>query len=155
MNDFEKYSKEIGQATNEISLKEALQTERTGAPKLRDKLMVIKFSWVEALSFLTIIQSLVIFIALVPDSIVTVNSFLAYVNIPYQFPVEISSALTFGFIIFIIIFGFLIVRYVGTYRSLSEYSTKMTPGYFLLWKKIEELEKKVVSNENKNKENSD
>lgn len=156
MDEFEEYLKDVEQATNEISLKKSSTTSRKGKSKWRDRLMYGRVAWQEALAFVAIIQTIVIFVALIPQSVLTVNGFLSFIGIAYQFPIHIASLLVLFFIIFVLIFGLIAVRYIGTFTSVNEISTKMYPGYFLLWKQIRQLEKKVVEIEGQDKkDNSD
>ena len=143
MSDFEVYSKEIEEATNSILLKEALKTERKGSARLRDRIVVGKVSWGEALTYVSIIQSIVIFMALIPEAVVTINEFLDWLGIDYRFPVQVSSVGAVMFIIFVFIFGLVAVRHIGTSRRGYEISSKMTPGTFLMWKQMKGLEKKL------------
>jgi len=143
MTGYEKYSREIEEVTNKINLKTAVGTARKGGAKARDRIVFGKLSWTEALSFVTIIQSVVIFTALIPDAVVSVNTFLDYFGIPFHFPVEISSVGAVVFIIVVFIFGLVAVRHIGTYKRSNELTSKMNPGTYLIWEKIEKLEKKL------------
>ena len=142
-NYFDDFDREIEVATNEINLKKAVSTERKGRARLRDRLVFTKVAWTEALSFVAIIQSVVIFTALIPNSVETINKFLVWLHIPFQFPVELSSVGAVLFIVFVFIFGLLAMRHIGTARTSQEISAKMNPGILLLYEKITELEKKI------------
>ena len=139
--DFEKYSKEVEEATNNINLKLSSNTKRKGKSKLRDRLVFYKYAWQESLSFMSVLQSIVIFMALIPASIVSVNEFFIWMNIPFVFPVHISSLFAIIFIIFVFVFGLVAVRYIGTISSSNEIGTKMNPGNYMLWEKLQEIEK--------------
>ena len=141
--DYDKYSKDIENATNSINLKEAISTQRKGGAGFRDKFVFGRISWTEALSYISIIQSVVIFTALIPDSVTTVNEFLEWIGIPIQFPLEISSVAAVFFIITVFIFGLVAIRYLGTSRRGSEVTGKLNPSYFLLWQKLEHIEKRL------------
>lgn len=149
MDKFEEYLKDVETATNEISLKKSSTTNRTGSSKWRDRLMYGRVAWQEALAFVAIIQTIIIFVALIPQSVLTVNGFLTLIGLSYQFPIHIASLIVIIFIIFVFVFGLIAVRYIGTFTSVNEISTKMYPAYFLLWKQMKNLEKKVVELENK------
>ena len=142
-NYFEDFNKEIEIATNEIILKKAISTERKGKARVRDRLVFAKVSWTEALSFVAIIQSIVIFTALIPNSVETVNGFLAWFGIPFQFPLELSSVGAVIFIIFLFVFGLVAMRHIGTARTSQEISAKLNPGILLIYDRIRELEKKI------------
>jgi hypothetical protein len=143
MNDYDSFSKEIEVATNQINLKISSTTERKGGLKLRDRLVFSRVVWQEALSFVAIIQSIVIFVALVPQSVVTVNSFFAWLGIQYEFPITVASSIVVVFIIVVFIFGILAVRYIGTVKSANEIGSKMNPSNYLMWNQLKELERKV------------
>ena len=140
---FNKFTKEVEQANDCIVLKEASKTKRKGAPKIRDKIVFGKVSWGEALTYLGIIQTAVIFFGLMDDVIINVNGFLTYVGIQFQFPLGISVGIAFLFILCVVAFGIIAVRVVGTYKSSLELGTKMNPGFYLLWRQNDELRKEV------------
>ena len=145
MNEYEDFSKEIEDATNQINLKLSSNTERKGGLKFRDRLVFGRVVWQEALSFVAIIQSVIIFIALVPQAVVTINSFFEWMGVPFSFPITVASSVVVFFIIGVFIFGILAVRYIGTVKSANEYGSKMNPGNYLMWNQMKELEKKVDS----------
>jgi len=141
--DYEKFSDEVENAANYIQLKKSIASERKGVAKARDKLVTGKLAWQEALSFVTIIQSAVIFTALIPNSVDSVNGFLAYLGIPIQFPITMASVSALIFVIAVFIFGVLALRHMGTMKRTQEIATKMNPATYLLWEKLEEMEKKI------------
>jgi len=143
--DFNGFDKEVSRAANNINLKKAVSTERTGKAKIRDKFIFGKISWTEALSYISIIQSIIIFTALIPNSVQTVNSFLDWFGIPFHFPLELSSVGAIIFIIIVFIFGIISVRHIGTSRRAQEISTKLNPAIFLLW----EQNQKIIENQEK------
>lgn len=143
MNDFEAFAEQVETAANKVNLKQSVATKRTGAASARDKIVFGKFSWQEALSFVAIIQSIIIFTALIPDAVGTINNMFAWLGIPFEFPIEISSLGAVLFIIFVFIFGLVAVRHIGTIKRSNEITTKMNPGMFLLWKRQEEIMKKL------------
>ena len=139
--DFKEYSKKVEEATNNINLKLSSNTKRKGKSKLRDKLVFYKYAWQESLSFMSVLQSIVIFMALIPASIISLNEFFIFAGIPYTFPVHISSVFAIIFIVFVFVFGLVAVRYIGTISSSNEIGAKMNPGNYMLWEKLEEIEK--------------
>ena len=74
-----------------IQLKKAVSTKRRGKAGFRDKFVFGRTSWVEALSYISVIQSVVIFTALIPTAVVTFNEFLVWMRLPIQFPVNIKG----------------------------------------------------------------
>jgi len=146
--DYNKYSIDMEKATNEIQLKKATSTKRKGKAGLRDRLVFGRMSWTEALAFVSIIQSVIIFTALIPDAVETINEFFVWLHIPIVFPIEISSVAAVIFIIFVFIFGIIAIRYFGTSRRGAEITGKLTPAYFLMWQKLEEIEKRLDKNDN-------
>jgi len=149
--DFDRYSEEVEKATDEIDLKKAISTSRKGKAKFIDNFVLGKYSWQEALTYMAIIQSIVIFMALIPDSVQTINNFLTWLHIPIQFPVEIASVTAVTFIVFVFIFGIIAVRVFGTTRRTAEIGTKLGPNSYLLWKKITSIEEKLEKLEEKKK----
>jgi len=150
--DYDKYSKQMEKSTDCISLKEAIKTKRKGKAGIRDKLVFGRMSWTESLAYVSIIQSVVIFTALIPDAVVTFNEFLFWLGIPIRFPVNISSVAAVAFIVVVFIFGIIAIRYFGTSRRGAEVTGKLTPAYFLLWQKLEDIEERL-DNIDKNNEN--
>jgi len=140
---FKTYVQDIKKYSNQIQLKDASYSGRSGKAGVRDKTVFGKMSWNEALSYISIIQSVIIFTALIPDAVGTVNGFLEWLGIPYQFPVDMASVGAVIFIIIVFIFGLIAVRHVGTLRSASEVGNKMNPGMFMLYERQEEILKKL------------
>lgn len=156
--NFKKFSDEISSANDKIILKNAIKSERKGKARFRDKIVFGKLSWGEALTYLGIVQTGVIFFGLMDNVILNINAFLLSIGIGYQFPVKMSVLAAFVFILGVALFGIFAVRFMGTYRSSNELSSKMNPGIFLLWeqnerlnKKIEELELKVEGKDDNNR----
>ena len=142
-SDFDEFAKDIEEHANKIHLKKAIATERKGKAKLRDRLVFGKISWAESLSYISIIQSIIIFTALIPDSVGTVNGFLDWLGIPFQFPVEMASIGAVIFIIIVFIFGLIAVRHIGTVKRATEISSKMNPSMFMLWDQQKEILSKL------------
>lgn len=140
---FDKYAKEVEEIANQINLKKSISTERKGAAGARDKIVFGKLAWQESLAFVAIIQSAIIFTALIPDSVGTINNFLLWLGIKYQFPVEMASIGAILFVIVVFVFGLVAVRHIGTMKRSNEITTKMNPATYLLWTKLEALEKKI------------
>ena len=147
--DFEKFAKEVEIVTEQMSKKESTRTSRKGLSRLKNRILYSKMAWNEALSFVGIIQTLVIFLALVPQAIGSGNDFLTYIGLSYQFPKQIGSLIAILFIVFVFLFGVVAVRYVGTITTSNEIGTKMNPSIYLLWQKMEALEQKISSQEKK------
>ena len=143
--NFNKFSKDIDEAANSINMKKAVGTERRGKAKIRDKFIFGKISWTEALSYISIIQSIIIFTALIPNSVQTVNSFLDWFGIPFNFPLELSSVGAIVFIFVVFIFGLIAVRHIGTTKRAQEISAKLNPAILLLW----EQNQKIIENQEK------
>ena len=143
MTTYDRYSDDVEIAANEMVLKKAITTDRKGAARTRDRIVFGKFSWQEALSYMAIIQSAVIFMALIPQAIYTVNETLEWFGIPYQFPVHISSVVAIVFIIIVFIFGLVAVRYIGTIKRSNEITSKMNPGLYAIWRKLAVIERDI------------
>lgn len=141
--DFDTFSKDMDKASNNINLKQATGSERKGKSRLRDRIVFGKMSWGEAQAWIAWVQSIVIFTALIPTSVITVNGFLSWVGIPWQFPLELSSVSAVFIIFFLFLFGLIAVRHIGTAKRSNEISSKMNPGVFILWEKLERIEKRL------------
>ena len=95
---FDKYSKEVEEMANQINLKKSISTERKGAAGIRGKIVFGKLAWQEALAFVVVFQTIIIFTALIPDSVETINGAFLWLGIPFQFPVELASAAAIIFV---------------------------------------------------------
>jgi len=137
--DYNAFTKDMTEAANNINLKKAVSTERKGKARIRDKFIFGKISWSEALSYISIIQSIIIFTALIPSSVQTVNSFLDWLHIPFHFPLELSSISAVLFIVIVFIFGLVAVRHIGTTRRAQEIQYKLNPAMLLLWNQNQEI----------------
>ena len=142
-NKYLEYSKKIEEASNEVQLREVIKTARKGAPGLRDKLVFGKAAWQEALTYFAILQSIVIFMALIPTAFENLNAFFAYLNIPIVLPLGLSSVASVLFLAFIFCFGVLGYRYFGLPKRTQEIGAKMHPGEYLIWKEVIELKEEI------------
>jgi len=150
MDDYDKFAKELEEVTKELPMKKAVTSKRKGVINwFIDKIVIGRFFWTESFAFLTIIQTIVIFTALIPQSVVTINNFFIWAHLPIALPVAFSSAITILFIVFVFVSGFVVVRYMKTSTRTSEYSAKTNSGSYLLWKKLDNLEKKIEKLEEK------
>ena len=147
MTEFNKFSKEMDTAADGIDLKQAVGTKRKRAAKIRDKFVFGKMAWAESLTYISIFQSMIIFMALIPTAVGTMNSMFEWIGINYAFPVELASITAVVGIVVIFIFGLIAVRHIGTTKRAQEIGSKMNPGIYLLWKKMEEIEKKLEEKE--------
>ena len=97
MNEYEEFTQEVKQATNEIDLKKAVASERKGIARFRDVSVFAKQAWSEAQSFISPIQSAIIFLGLTTAAIIAANAALRYiagifgVTNPFQFPLELAA----------------------------------------------------------------
>jgi len=139
IKDYDAFCKKIGEYANSINLKKAVGTRRRGGAGLRDRVVFGKLSWTEALSYLSIIQSIVIFTALIPDSVGTVNEMLAWMGLSYRFPIEISSVGAIIFIGCVFLFGLIAMRHIGTSRRAQEISGKLNASHFLIVSQNDEI----------------
>ena len=143
MDEYEQYFKEVQQVADEIRLNKAFKTTRKGTRHLRDKLVFGKMLWQEAMTYVAIIQTIVIFTALIPASIDSLNAALKWIGISYQFPKDITSFLAFIFVVLVFVFGYFAVRIAGTSKRQQEIASLIHPAFFLLWKKYKQLEEKI------------
>jgi len=139
MKHYDKFIREIEKATDVIDLKRAIGSSRKGKARWRDHIVSGKISWTEALSYVAIIQSVIIFVALIPNCVDTVNGFLRWIGFSFQFPREISSISALLFVVGIFIFGLVAVRYIGTIKRLHEIGTKMHPTHVLFFEMLEDI----------------
>jgi len=140
---FKIYKDDLSKVTDHLSLKEALKSDRGGARGFRDYFVLLKMTWNESLSYFAIIQSVIIFTALVPNSVENINTAMRAVHIPYQFPVGSSSVVAIIIILAILLFGIISYRFFGLARRANEVSALYSPGNFLIYNKLLELEKEI------------
>lgn len=140
---FKVYKEDLSKATDCLTLKEALKSNRTGAKGLRDYFVLLKMTWTESLSYFAIVQSLIIFTALVPNSIENINTALRAVHIPYQFPIGSSSVAAVIILLIILLFGIISYRFFGLARRANEVGALYSPGNFLIYNKLLEIEKQL------------
>lgn len=149
------YEKEIMEVSNQIALKTATKSLRKGKGRVRDSIVFGKMVWGEAFSYISPLQTIIIFSALITPAVITFNKalyeFQSFFNIspPFQFPINLISIFAAIAIVVIFIFGIVSVRNVGTYLTTNEYAAKMNPGTRLIWKKNEEILKRLESIEKK------
>ena len=140
---YENFGKEIEKFTDRISLRSAMGTGRKGGAGLRDKLVLGKMAWSEALTYFGILQSMVIFMALVPTAIDNVNNVFKLLDIPFQFPVEVTSFLAVIILAIMFSFGILAYRYLGLPRRTQEVSAKMNTSMYMIWHELQEVKEKL------------
>jgi hypothetical protein len=144
-DSYDRYSEKIEHAMNRINLKQAVRTERKGKGKLRDLIVLGKYIWTEAQSYISPLQSMVVFAALMVPAVITINSAIrviaASLNIrdPFQFPVESTAIFVFIFIIGVFIFGYISVRMLGTTKRSSEIGNKLNPAFFCFDEQIVDI----------------
>jgi hypothetical protein len=140
---YKKYKDELSVVTDGLSLGEAIKSDRNGTKKFRDNFVLLKMAWTESLSYFAIVQSVIIFTALVPNSVENVNTVLRALGFSYQFPIGASSIFALLLIIAIFLFGLISYRFFGLARRANEVSALYSPGNLLLYKKICEIEKRL------------
>ena len=149
MSDYEEYIKELTVYSDDINLKMAITSQRTGKKRFIDNFVFAKAAWSEALTYFAIIQSMVIFLGLMDDVIMNINSVLTDLwsvlglGTAWQLPVNTSSYFAFAFILFIFCFGFIGYRHLGLPKRNHEIGASISPIYYMLWKKNKELEQKI------------
>ena len=129
----------MNSAGDRIDLKKAVGTIRKRGAKVRDKFVFGKVAWAEALTYISIVQSMIIFMALIPVAVVSLNGMLEWIGIGWQFPVDLASVSAVISIFCIFIFGLVAVRHIGTTKRAQEISAKMNPAFFLMWEQNKEI----------------
>ncbi len=142
-NSFKIYKEDLAEITDRLSLREAIKSDRVGTKRFRDYFVLLKMTWSESLSYFAIIQSVIIFTALVPNSLENINTALRIINIPYQFPIGSASVVAVILILLILLFGIISYRFFGLARRASEVSALYAPGNFLLYDKLLEIEERI------------
>ena len=146
MRTYNDFANSIDEYTNKINLRRATRdSSNTGTRGLVSKIVFGKAAWQEALTYFAILQSIVIFTALIPTAIENVNSVFILLNIPIQFPVHLSSIAAISFIIFLFIFGFVGYRKLRTPAISQGYGNKNNSGMFLIWDEIQEIKEEIKS----------
>jgi len=141
--EYAEYVKELHEATDDINLKVSMKTERKGKASIRDKIVSGRFVWVEAMAFMSVIQAMLIFTALIPASIVNVNGFMEFIGINYTIPVAVGTIMSVVSILGMFVFGIIAVR-LGTFKRNAEIAHTMSPVSYLLWKQQKELMEMII-----------
>ena len=136
---YKEFINDVEKATNEINQKQSINTTRHGAAGLRDKFAFYKMSLFFAYGYISIVQTMIVFLGLTPQAIDNLNMFLLLVGIKYQFPVNISSVVAIGLVVGLFIFGVLAMMYLGLYKREAEVSTRQNPGFYLVDKQNREI----------------
>ena len=147
-NLYSEYKQELMEITNNLNLKEGMQSNRHGSRKLRDHVVFIKMALTESLSYFAIVLSFVTFTALTPQAIENINGLFLFLGLGYQFPVDLSSIGAVFIIITIIAFGLISYRYFGIARRSYEVIALYNPINILLYEKLKNIEEKL-NNEKK------
>ena len=148
MKSFEEYADQIDSYTNKINLKRSTRdSSNKGSRGIISKIVFSKAAWQEALTYFAILQSIVIFTALIPDAIENINSVFVMIGIPFQFPVNLSSLGAVMFIIFLFIFGFVGYRKLRTPAIAQSYGNKNNSAMYLIWDQLEEIKESLEERE--------
>jgi len=138
-NFYDEYMKGIEQATNEINQRISARTKRKGSIGFRDKLVFVKVAIFFAYGYISIIQTMIIFLGITPQAIENINGFFVTVGIPIQLPVDISSVIAISIIVVLFIFGIFAMLFFGLYKREHEIATMQSPGYYLIVKQNAEI----------------
>lgn len=149
MSKYIEYLNNLHKTTDKIELDKAFRTNRTGASKVRDKVVFTKMIWAEAMTYLAILQTIVIFTALVPQSIETINEAFKWVGIPFEFPTGITSVFVIILVGSVFLIGWLAFRVTGAARRQQEVSTSINPVYFMFWKEFQDIKDELKRLEEK------
>lgn len=139
MDRYESFRKLLERATNEINQRAAAKTDRKGYAGFRDKFAFFKLALVFAFGYVSIVQTMVIFLGVTPQAIENVNGFLYSVGVSYQFPVDISSMVAIGIVVGLVIFGVLAVLVFGLLKREQEVNISQSPGFYLLAMQNEDI----------------
>lgn len=145
-NLYTEYKRELVEITNNLNLKEGMQSDRKGSRKLRDHIVFIKMALTESLSYFAIVLSFVTFTALTPQAIENINGLLSFVGVGFQFPVDFSSVGAVVVIAGIIAFGLISYRYFGIARRSYEVIALYNPINILLYEKLKHIEEQLEKN---------
>jgi hypothetical protein len=138
-NNYETFKKAIEEATNEINQRSSAQTKRKGLAGLRDKFTFYKMAIFFAYGYISIIQTMIIFLGVTPSAIKNINDFLVVVGIPFQFPVDVASLLAIVIIFMLFVFGIFAMLLLGLYKREQEVATLQSPGWLMLMNQNQEI----------------
>jgi hypothetical protein len=140
-DSFEAYSHKIEKAIDIIPANEILGTQRHGLAGFRDKLVMTKAIWTEALGYFAIVQSLIIFTALVPNAFENINQVIKPTG--FQFPIIVASLTALIFIIFLLFFGYFSYKYFGTAKRAGEIGAKLSSCDYVEWKDLQVIKQGI------------
>jgi hypothetical protein len=139
-NEYDNFRKLLEQATNEINQRSAAKTNRKGKLLwLRDKFTFFKLAMLFAFGYVSVFQSLIIFLGITPQAIENINGFLLTLGFSYQFPVALSSFVAIGIICSLVIFGVIAVLVFGLLKREQEIGISQSPGFYLIVKENERI----------------
>ena len=138
-DEYQQFQTGIEQATNEIHQKNSVKTQRTGFAGLRDKFTFFKVAIFFAYGYISIIQTMIIFLGITPQAIMNVNGFLVTIGIAYQFPVDVASFVAIAMIVLLFVMGVMAMLYLGLFKREQEIGSMQHPGFYLLAKQNEEI----------------
>jgi len=147
-DDYELFKKKIEKATNEINQRASVGSTRKGFAGFRDKFTFYKMAVFFAYGYISIIQTMIIFLGVTPQAVKNVNDFFRLLGIPFQFPVDVASFLAIIIIVALFVFGIFAMMFLGLFKREQEITIMQSPGFFLLVKQNEEIIK-LLSDANK------
>ena len=130
---------ELNNSANNINQNETVKTPRKGIQGIRDKFAFYKMAMFFAYGYISLIQTMIIFLGITPQAIENLNSFILVIGLKYQFPVELSSFATILLIIGLFIFGVLAMLHFGLYKREAEVASQQNPAMFLLYQQNKEI----------------
>jgi len=139
---YEDFFNDMASYSDRVQQKMAIVSQRKGKRKFLDTFVFGRVAWSEALTYVAIVQSGIIFLGLIPAAITTVNETFDVFGIPFHFPVTISSVGAVIFIIFVFIFG-LFAHRIGLHKRGQEITQLQSPGFFMFYSMLKKQEKEI------------
>jgi len=142
--DYNQYCKDLDDASDAISLRKSIRTERKGAKGIRDRLVFFRAAWSAAETWASLPHALVYWLALTPLAITSYNGFMEIVGLNFlKIPIEFGSVLAVAFVSALMIFGFFAWTTLGLRRRQNDLNNKQQPIFLLIHKELKELKNEI------------
>ena len=133
----EEFCARVEETSKTMNVRRGIKSPRKGLGRVRDYLLFAKNAFTQAESWAGFPKAVVYWLALTPIAIATFNEFLAFSNVSWAIPLSSGSLLAVGFVVGLMIFGFLAWTHFGLRKGQSELGGKQDPVYTLFYEEFQ------------------
>ena len=137
------FCQRIEKTSKTMNTKRGIKSPRKGWGRIRDHLIFFKNAFSQAETWAGLPRAGVYWLALTPIAIANFNEFLRFLGCPLTIPLAYGSVLAVGFVIGLVIFGFLAWTHLGLRKGQSELGSKSDPVYTLFYEEFQELKNEI------------